>query len=319
MPPLAQQTTAEHVVGCVDAVVSYSRPTDHAMVAAFLDIQEKQAKAALNTAVELGLLRKSGTNYSVGSPLCRFLATSNQPVKAAILRIVIEAYEPFTVFRARLETTLDLNIAARQTKSQLALGASREEVKETLISLGTFSQALLPDGGGRYRSGVSLLPDAFGVIAKQAIDLTSAAQRIRAQLGPVAGAFSDEASVIGPLANALIRAGNGDARGAVVEAGNGVESHVTALAVAASVSLVGATGIGAKLDRFGVAPARLPKKLIAVGKYLSNVRNAADHGVDSDVGKAWDITESTGLEYVFVACTFIRTSHAYVANSIATI
>jgi hypothetical protein len=42
-----------------------------------------------------------------------------------------------------------------------------------------------------------------------------------------------------------------------------------------------------------------------VGKYLGHVRNAADHGIDRDVAAQWGIRPSTGIEYVFVACSFI--------------
>jgi hypothetical protein len=45
--------------------------------------------------------------------------------------------------------------------------------------------------------------------------------------------------------------------------------------------------------------------LIFVGKYLGHVRNAADHGIDQDVGAAWTIRPQTGLEYVHVACSFL--------------
>jgi hypothetical protein len=74
--------------------------------------------------------------------------------------------------------------------------------------------------------------------------------------------------------------------------------------------LTGATGINAKLDKFDQAR-KLPKKLVHVGKYLGHIRNAADHGVDADVGAPWNIRTATGLEYVFVACSFVAASIAH--------
>jgi hypothetical protein len=53
----------------------------------------------------------------------------------------------------------------------------------------------------------------------------------------------------------------------------------------------------------------LPKKLSFNAKYLGHVRNGADHGVDSEVAAAWSIQESTGINYVFVAMSFIRAVH----------
>jgi hypothetical protein len=71
------------------------------------------------------------------------------------------------------------------------------------------------------------------------------------------------------------------------------------------VNVAGAAGINAKLDRFSAAHA-LPGTLIFMAKYLGHVRNAADHGIgDPDVNGAWTIQESTGTEFVYVACSFI--------------
>ena len=103
-----------------------------------------------------------------------------------------------------------------------------------------------------------------------------------------------------------MRANNGDGAGAVQAAGNAVESHITAMAGRMGVNLAGANGIISKLTKFTGNPRRLPAKLIHVGSYLGAIRNAADHGPDSDINNAsWQIRDATGLEYVFVACSFI--------------
>jgi hypothetical protein len=108
-----------------------------------------------------------------------------------------------------------------------------------------------------------------------------------------------------PLATALIKANNRDGEGAVQAAGNAVESHSTAMATRMGVNLAGANGIIEKLNKFA-NPRRLPRKLIQIGGYLGAVRNAADHGPDADINNlSWQIRVATGLEYVFVACSFI--------------
>ena len=62
----------------------------------------------------------------------------------------METYRPFSVFRDRLSATGSVDTAAQQTKALLDLDAHREEVKDTLISLGTYTSALRAEGGGRY-------------------------------------------------------------------------------------------------------------------------------------------------------------------------
>ena len=109
-----------------------------------------------------------------------------------------------------------------------------------------------------------------------------------------------------PLATALLHAKAGDATRAVGDAARAVESFLARLAARLGVSLVGTSGIGQKLEKFRTGN-NLPKRTIEAAKYLAQVRNAADHGVDvdPDVGAVWCIQLSTGVQYVFVACAFI--------------
>lgn len=293
-------------MGAVEAIVVNGSPTTVDLIAQFLDTTQANATAALEMAVELGLLLQNANTYSTGSPLCRFTAIPEQ--KAAVLRITIESYRPFTVFRERLLATADLSRAAQATKTVCALPAHRDIVKDTLISLGTYSRALVPEGGGNYQLEAASLVNALQVIASACKDLIIAEGRIRSQLGPAAEAVlaPQRDTVIVPLADALVRANNRDGAGAVQAAGNAVESHITAMAGRMAVNLVGATGIIEKLNRFGGNPRHLPRKLVHIGSYLGAIRNAADHGPDPDINNAsWQIRDATGLEYVFVACSFI--------------
>jgi len=274
------------------------------LVAKFLETSSPRAAAALNLAVELCLLTLDGTAYRAVSPLCRFTSLADQ--KAAVLRIIIEAYRPFIVFRERLVATADVSLAARHTKTLCELQADRDEIRDTLISLGTYSHALVTEGGGNYQLEIGSLDNMLRTIALACTDLLAAEARVRIQLGPAAEAVLSREYVILPLADALIRAKNHDGSGAVQSAGNAVESHVDALAGRMGVGLGGATGIISKLSRFATPPKHLPAKLIHVGSYLGAIRNAADHGTDPDIADAsWQIRETTALEYVYVACSFI--------------
>jgi hypothetical protein len=307
--PLASQTTAEHVVGAVEAVVAYGRSAPVDYVAAFLDTTPANASAALDMATDLGLLAANGIEFTTASPLCRFTAIPDQ--KAALLRVVLEGYRPFVVFRERLVATADLSRAAQNTKTICLLPAHHDIVKDTLVSLGTYSRALVPEGAGNYQLDAASLVNSLQSLAATCRDMTMAEGRIRNQLGPAAEAMlaPDRETVIVPLADALIRAGNRDGSGAVQAAGNAVESHITAMAARMGVGLLNANGIIEKLNRFAVAPRHLPRKIIQIGNYLGAIRNAADHGPDVDLNNAsWVIRDATGLEYVYVACSFIAAS-----------
>jgi len=305
--------TAEQVISAVDAVIVNSHLTPVEFVAEFSDLPKDRAKSALELAQDIGFLCCTSTGYSINSPLCRFMITSNQMQKAAVLRLLLESYQPFVVFRERLVATALVDTVAQQTKVALNLDAHREDIKDTLISLGTYSQALVTEGGGRYRPENGPSDNTFHVLAQACKDAAAAEARIREQLGfEVASSVSYD-EVIAPLVDGLTRANANDPRGAVVSSGNAVESYLDALAKSLGISLSNAPGINAKLEKF-VPGNKLPKKLIAMGKYLGTVRNAADHGIDTDIGASWTIRTATGMEYVYVACSFLAATTSFVSG-----
>jgi hypothetical protein len=304
------QSTAEDLVASIEAVVVHGKGTSPQFVAEFADIPLDRAKNALKLAEEMGFVTDNAGDYSAASPLCSLLVSPKLYQKAAALRVVLETYEPFVVFRLRLRTAVFAHQAAQQTKVALNLNEHRDVIKDTLISLGTYSQALKTEGGGLYVPADDVIENYVLTLAQACKDIAAAEARIRLQMGDAAADLVSRDEVLIPLANALLKAAAGDANGAVTVAGNAVESYLEKLAARKGVVVAGAHGINAKLEKFSQANS-LPKKVIAVGKYLGNVRNAADHGIDTEVGTVWIIQESTGTEFVYVACSFISGATAH--------
>lgn len=298
-------STAELVVQVVDAIQANPK-TGGEFVESFCGLSQAQAKNALKLAVDLGLLISNKSLFEPSNPLVRFIGTPDETRKAALLRIVLESYHPFIVFRERLRATNSADQAALQTKALLDLDAHREEIKDTLISLGTYSSALVSQGGGRYIATPSDSGNPLAAVADAAQDEGAAELIIRNEIGERSDGL-DRQEVIIPLANGLLQAKAGDATRAVGDAARAIESFLARLATRAGVSLAGASGIGQKLERFR-AGNHLPKKTVEAARYLAQIRNAADHGVDVDpeVGAIWSIQPSTGIQYVFVACAFMR-------------
>lgn len=298
-------STAEQVVAAVEAVSVSGRAVDAAFVVAFADMPVDRAEAALALGAALGLLDEDSGSYTVDSPLCRFIAGGLQQRSAAALRIALESYEPFMMFRARLAYTATGSDAARHVKTALGLSGHHDEVRDTLVSLGTYTQALVSVGGGQYEVPADEAVPALNAVAAACGDVAAAEAQVRRHLGDRAVLHASTVEVLQPLADALLRAGRGDAAGAVQQAGNAVEAYLVDLAGRKGVSLTGATGLNAKMERIA-QHAQTPEKLRRISKYSGDIRNAADHGPDPDVGNAsWTIRASTGVEYVFVACSFL--------------
>ena len=113
MPRPFYHATAEQTVAAVEAV-QVNGPSSASFVEKFCDLSPQRAEEALNLGVDLGLLSLTGNDYKVASPLARFLTTPHDRQKASVLRIVLESYEPFLVFRDRLTATGSADTAAQQ-------------------------------------------------------------------------------------------------------------------------------------------------------------------------------------------------------------
>jgi len=305
MPQEFPIATPEQVVNCVEAVFAYGGKTKVGTVANFLDLQLAQTQKAIDLACDFDFLKKQGSNIVCSSPLCRFFATPNQKQKAAILRLRLESFEPFTVFRERLIATNDAKQAAKDTKKILDLMPHHDELKESLVSFGTFTSALIKSGGGNFEVVDSALDNDLLVWATACEDRIQAEARIREQIDHAAFDETPRAEILEPLATGLLRAVAADAREAVQNAGNAVESFLVWVGTETGLDVTNKPGINAKAQEL-TSSNKIAKKHSAMAGYLGHIRNAADHGVDADVGKAWDIQSSTGLEYVYVSLSFIR-------------
>lgn len=314
MPRAFFSATAEQVVAVTEAIVASGGPADQAFVEGFADLNADQARNALSLSVDLGLLSAAGQNFEVTSPLCRLLRTPHDTERAAVIRIVLEGHQPFLVFREELEATGDPATAANRTKARLELDAHREDIRSTLLGLATYSGALKAGQGGQYERDSKSQSNMLEELASGCAEQGASIYRVRTVLGEeLANSVSHE-NVIDPLAAGLRHAaGAGGGREAVVNAGNAVESFLSDLAGRHGIDVAGAHGINAKLIQIQRA-GRMPTKLLNVGQYLGHVRNAADHGVDPEIGDAWAISDGTGLNYVFVALNFLKAVIAREAN-----
>jgi hypothetical protein len=308
MPRQFFHVTAELVVAAIDSVQAYKKATS-AQVANFCDISAAQAAEATLLAVDLKLLGTDAAGAFVPSPpLAAFAAAPGDRQRSAMLRIALESYDPFLRFRERLVSTDSVDLAAAQTKQLLDLTSHREEVKDTLLSLGTYTNAFKAKGGGRYAVDDNDLSLDMQALAQACAELAEAEKWIIQQIGNAADSASRN-DVILPLARSVLKANAGESRNAIGEAGNAVESFLAELAARMNVNLQGAAGINQKLDKFRSGN-HLPKKVVEAAKYLGQVRNAADHGIDVEVNAQWVISQQTAKIYPAVACQFISAAVA---------
>lgn len=306
--------TAEQVVGVVEAIVSFSKSTSIAEVEAFTDYTSSITENALKLACELKLLEEVGGNYQQLSPLCQYFRTPNLDVKAGVLRIILENFVPFVEFRNELQATADANIAASRIKAKLVINEHREDIKQTLLNLGTFSRSLVSEDGTSYKSSEETLEHDLINIAKGIEDEAAAILTVREILGNQIADSINRNDVLVPIAQGLHFAKSSNGREAVLNAGNAIDSFLTEFANDSGSPLTGQNGINQKVDHLK-NQRKISTKIQNIARYLGHIRNAADHGVDRDINAAWQISEETGLNYVFVAIEFIKSCKKFLQSS----
>jgi hypothetical protein len=248
MARVFSSATAEQALLAVEAVVAFAKPIEAKTASDFADLTESQATKALNLSVDLGLLTQAGNAYAVKSPLCRMLRTPHEKERAAILRIALEAYEPFCVFREELEASGDAGTAAHRTKHILELDAHREEIKDTLLSLATFSGALHVTHGGKYSRDSTAISQLIGDLKLGCEDFAASIQYVRSALGTAQASRVSHEDVILPIAAALRHALAQSPREAVLHSGNAMDTFLEHYAHEQKISLQGKHGINAKID-----------------------------------------------------------------------
>ncbi len=180
-------TTAEHVIAATDAVLLAASGCDVAFVADFLDVPEENARNALHMATQLRLLEHdSSKGYTASRPLAVYLVTAKEAQRAAVLRVMLEDYEPYRVFKARLDAYGLAPKAAEEVKSLFKMSRHRDEIKDTLVNLGTYAQSLSSEGAGLFRVAELDTRRAgfLEVVAEVAADRAYAEGIVRRRLGP---------------------------------------------------------------------------------------------------------------------------------------
>src|SRR5476651_2463181 len=140
MPHSIHQTTAEEIIATTDAVLQSHGGAPEELIADFLITSLSNAQNAASMAVELGLIKLETNLYFPLFPCANYMVTSNLAQKAAVLRFILEEYEPYKLFKNRLKITgISTDAAAAQIKAIFGLTAHRTEISNTLISLGTYT------------------------------------------------------------------------------------------------------------------------------------------------------------------------------------
>jgi hypothetical protein len=315
MPYEVYPTTADSVIAATDAAMQKPDGVNEALITVFLNATSAFARDTLQMARELSLLKEDPPNtFKPDSKCAQYLITAERVNKAAVFRFILEQYEPYKTFKERLALTGLVSDATQQTKALHNISAHHSVISQTFCDLGMYTRSLISEGAGLFRCNTNDPKEYLLILDEVIQDRESAKLEVINRLGKEAVQWIDPQNVLENLITAYQRAAvaEQDPRAPIVHAGNAVESFLAQVAGHYSVSVAGASGINAKAQAL-IAPTRhLLTKHNFMIRYLGHVRNAADHGTDSEIGTQWDISPNTAVEYVHVAQSVISAIVAHI-------
>ncbi len=305
-------TTAELIISVIDAVYLYGdQGVEISAVENLLDITTNAAENALKMGVQLEILKydTAATRFINQSKFTKFLISSDQNQKAAFFRLFLEDYNPYAFFKQRLAILSQVDAAAEQTKVFFSLASHREDIKSTLVNLGQYAKSIESEGAGLYKiSGFE--PgnlSNYSEMEHLVSSIENAKLHVIDYLGDNVVSFLRDTDCIQNFAESVIhlKSHGNDLRAVIVFSANAIETFLTKIADMASVNIVGADGVNAKVERLK-NDGKINKKYYNISKYIGHVRNAADHGLDSEISDEWRISSETAHNYMKVALSFAK-------------
>ena len=111
---------AEDIVGVVDAVLAKTGECTKDFIGEFADISEIQTDNALTMAEQFGLVKFDMVTsfYTSESYLAKLIVSArDNSHKAAIMRLVLEQYRSYIMFKTRYAFTDSMDLASKQIKT----------------------------------------------------------------------------------------------------------------------------------------------------------------------------------------------------------
>ena len=244
--------------------------------------------------------------YSSKSFLARLIVLSRDDNhKAVILRLVLEQYEPYITFKLRFSFTDSIDLACKQVKTIYSMSCTYKDIRNAIINLATYSKAMINDDASLYKLNQDEV--TYIEILELALRFKSNDDNaLRVQLGDSVCDFLDTEKVFNPLSDSYSRIQNFDTdpKTPILYAGNAFESFLQQIADKHSISLSGKNGTSQKSDTLNGV---ISKKHRGMIQYISQVRNAANHGADPDEnGDIWKVSDTTAQLYPVIVASIIK-------------
>lgn len=300
MTHVLPQTTAELLIRAAEAVHVLGPEASTDGVGTFIGGAATHARPALTGARELGFVSNGAdADHWNATNLARVLASAAPGEKMIILRLQLENFPPYSIFRDRLLAGEHPGDAARQTCLTFSLSIDPIDAEGVLTNWGTYSNGL------RYGQDHRLL---VPVNEKVRAEVLALSERILAERDAVRAHVVEELGVdaagfvtgeiLENLIDSYLALLKGDPpRDGAFQLGHAIEGFAKKLAdLDPPLTLPGNANTLGQVARSLKDQGRLTSKHHAIVSGLTAIRNATDHAGDPEIGGAtWIVTKETAL------------------------
>lgn len=305
------EATPQTIVAVVDYAMLDAQVTSD-KAAAFCEISDANATAALAAAVLLGLLTKTGLAYEPADWTTQLLGDGSAEQKRQIFRAHLERFEPFAYVRRRILQGFDILHACREAKTLFDLAPAPAVIRDTFSGWGAFARSLVGDPPAPDTS--SGLDSPLAVVIDPILDAGAAAEEyVSDALGTPAYLALDPGVRDKLIVGVRRFMTQEEARTVGQPIGIALEDFLRGIADKHTIDVSTKNGIG-QVGKELRSNNKLAKKHVGLIDAANAVRIAIEHGQDADEGKDWRITPQGLRLLISITMLAIRSISAYDAH-----
>src|SRR6266566_4671124 len=317
--------SAELILAAAEAVY-YLRPEfDIQKVATYIGTtSEATARSALDGARLLGFLADAqNETYQPDERILRLQTHADGLARRMLFRVRLEEFKPFRVFKERVLCGDSALESAKKVKLLEDIETEVTKVKDIFQQWGLYSQSFSQDQIGNLTcSSEEGLTPAYLLRVRASI---AAAEQARVFIQLRIGEDSFRilpAEVLDSLSSSMVRChSRHEPKSEIMFAmGTAMERFLSFIATRANppADLTGTNGIVQMAESLRSLDV-ITRKHFGLIQAVGAVRNAADHGIDTEIGKSWSLTYESILDAGLIVLDAIKSIMSWTETETAVI
>jgi hypothetical protein len=324
MPLTIPEISGELIITSAEAVF-YIRP-EYSMdsIIQYVQTSQENIEKSLEAGVLLGFLRTNDNDeYEVDEQILRLITHTDDLGRRLIFRMQLNNFRPFELFAERIfcgDSSLE---AARKVKQIHDLTNNFVTLKGTLENWGLYSTCFTQDPIGKLvsASGHDATPQYLRNIQSSIENEEQARTFISTRLGEESfGSLPTE--VVNLISSAIVKTQLrvDEKQEIAFSIGTAMEKVLSIIGNNNDppIDLSGANGINQMADLLRSNDV-ITKKHVGLIQAVGAFRNAANHGIDNEIGKDWQLSYETIFDIILLLIDIINSLFNWTTRQVAII